>query len=158
MVKYYLSIRRKKFFLHNLEEDRWEIITASGISLVRYTIITLTSLRRWMQAFCKRYGDRNRVQWRRKNGARVRRYGHKRGVSLRWSMSMDESVTRKPLTHADKNVRCGDMPILFRDSEKKSEKSVGSCDLRTKSLFSICSPGKPFLLQDDCWGKVGIFV
>lgn len=68
MVKYYLSIRRKKFFLHNLEEDKWEIIIASGISLVRYTIITLTSLRRWMQAFCKRYGDRNRVQWRRKMG------------------------------------------------------------------------------------------
>lgn len=40
-----------------------------------------------------------------KNGVRVRRYGHKRGVSSRWSISMDESVTRKPLTHADKNVR-----------------------------------------------------
>lgn len=93
-----------------------------------------------------------------KNGARVRRYGHKRGASSKWSMSMGESVTRKPLTHADKNVRWEDMPILFRDSKKKSEKSVGSCDLMTKSLFSICTPCKPFLLQDDCQGKVGVLI
>lgn len=109
-----------------------------------------------MQVFCKRLEIGQECIWEGKigTGDRVRWYRHKRGKGWK-RCTMDESANNK---YWLKKFRWEDTPILIRDSEQKTEKSVGRCGLMAKSFFPICywcEPYNLFLLQDTVgvgWG------